>query len=251
MSPLRRVLAIELSGRVGSVALRDEHGAVVERSFSPGDRTREPLLPEIDALLRAASIQRDGLSAVAVSVGPGGFTGLRISIAAAKGIAAALGIATVPVPTAIACAESARSSAAVAGARVLVVLASKRGTAWLHRVRLDSGAPSGWRDVAPPGIWSRQQLESDRGWQDLAGDAVFADAHQDREIIDWLESKGGAVVAGGSPPPTATATLVVGERLLAAGSSLPPEELLPLYPREPEAVTLWRGRTATTAERGS
>ena len=92
------MLAIELSSRVGSVALRDRHGRIAERRFGQGDRTREPLFPEIDSLVRDAGMRQADLRAIGVSTGPGGFTGLRIAVAAAKGMAMALAIPTVAVP---------------------------------------------------------------------------------------------------------------------------------------------------------
>ena len=59
----------------------------------------EKLIGLIDHVISQADSQKDGLSAVAVSIGPGSFTGLRIGLAVAKGLGMGLGIPVIPVPT--------------------------------------------------------------------------------------------------------------------------------------------------------
>ncbi|MGA1056965.1 MAG: tRNA (adenosine(37)-N6)-threonylcarbamoyltransferase complex dimerization subunit type 1 TsaB [Phycisphaerales bacterium] len=246
MHAMPGMLAIELSARVGSVALRDLEGRVAERRFEPGDRSREPLLPEIDRLVREASMRPADLRAIGVSTGPGGFTGLRISIAAAKGIAAALGIRTVPVPSALVIAESTSIDDASlhAASSVLTMVASKRGSAWLHRAVCDEHAPGGWRTIGEPSAVSRPEIEASPAWHDLDGTVLLADEHQDPTIVEALCERGALRWSGGTrtPPITAMGCLRLAERLHAAGAAIAPEALLPTYPREPEAVTLWNLR---------
>ncbi len=67
-----------------------------ERLFEPPAHTRE-LMPAIDRLLRAAGLEFGDLDALAVGIGPGGFTGLRIGIATAHGIAQATGLGIRPI----------------------------------------------------------------------------------------------------------------------------------------------------------
>ena len=64
-----------------------------------GYRHGETLLPAIDALLGRLGIERDRLAAIVVGTGPGAFTGLRVGIATAKGIAHALGRPIIGIPT--------------------------------------------------------------------------------------------------------------------------------------------------------
>ncbi|MGA1401045.1 MAG: tRNA (adenosine(37)-N6)-threonylcarbamoyltransferase complex dimerization subunit type 1 TsaB, partial [Phycisphaerales bacterium] len=158
MDPAPGTLAIELSARIGSVALRDLDGRIAQRRFEPGDRRREPLLPEIDRLVRDASMRPDQLRAIGVSTGPGGFTGLRISIAATKGIATALRLPVVAVPSTLVMAESVliADSGSIRGATsVLTMVASKRGSAWLHRLALGGDDAGGWRSIGAPAAISR------------------------------------------------------------------------------------------------
>jgi tRNA threonylcarbamoyladenosine biosynthesis protein TsaB len=68
----------------------------VERLSRPPGHARE-LMPAVDAMMRAAGLRFQDLDAIAVGVGPGTFTGLRIGIATARGLAHALGIDLRPV----------------------------------------------------------------------------------------------------------------------------------------------------------
>ena len=92
------VLAIESSGRAMSVALRMDSGTW-ETAVNAGFRPGETLMPAIDALLPLASPPTSGLDLVACSAGPGSFTGLRIGMATAKGIARGAGCPIKAVPT--------------------------------------------------------------------------------------------------------------------------------------------------------
>ncbi|HEY8489017.1 MAG TPA: tRNA (adenosine(37)-N6)-threonylcarbamoyltransferase complex dimerization subunit type 1 TsaB [Thermaerobacter sp.] len=83
------ILAIDTSGPGCGVALvKGDRPAGVERLAAPG--TNRTLMPAIDRLCRQAGIGPRGLDGVAVALGPGSFTGLRIGLAAAKGLAVAL-----------------------------------------------------------------------------------------------------------------------------------------------------------------
>jgi tRNA threonylcarbamoyladenosine biosynthesis protein TsaB len=98
-----RVLAIESSGRVGSVALLDtaqaKPASVLERTTPEGERTAQSLLPTIEALLRERSWRPADVELVCVTTGPGSFTGLRIGIVTAKTFAYATGAKLVGVHT--------------------------------------------------------------------------------------------------------------------------------------------------------
>jgi tRNA threonylcarbamoyladenosine biosynthesis protein TsaB len=82
-----RVLGIETSGEVASVAVVDERGVLAEIRFRHAMQLSRYLSPHIDQVLRMASVPMAELQGVAVSVGPGSFTGLRIGVTAAKALA--------------------------------------------------------------------------------------------------------------------------------------------------------------------
>ncbi len=94
------VLAIDTSTAVASVAVLRSGEVAVERAARSRGRQGEVLLPLVDDALRAAELTPADVGLVAVGIGPGGFTSLRIGLATAKGLALAHGAAIVGVPSA-------------------------------------------------------------------------------------------------------------------------------------------------------
>ena len=90
-----RVLGIETSTHSGSVAIIDGDTILGEIFLSVGPSHSEKLLPMVDWLLGAAGMKRGDIEVIAVSIGPGSFTSLRVGISTAKGIAFSLGIPVV------------------------------------------------------------------------------------------------------------------------------------------------------------
>ena len=85
------VLGIESSTMQGGVALVGETGLVAEYTLNVEVTHSERLLPALDRLLTDAGVGLEALGGLAVSIGPGSFTGLRIGLSTAKGLAAATG----------------------------------------------------------------------------------------------------------------------------------------------------------------
>lgn len=95
--PPLRVLAIETSTTLASVALVEGGQIVLERAHVRPKQSAERLLPLIAELLSEAGWERGSLTRLGVSVGPGSFTGLRVGIACAQGLSLGLGIPLVGV----------------------------------------------------------------------------------------------------------------------------------------------------------
>ena len=93
------VLGIETSSRHGGVAIIGEDRVLCEAVLSVEVTHSERLLPAVDRALDEARITLEGLGGIAVSIGPGSFTGLRIGLSTAKGLAYATGLPLVGVPT--------------------------------------------------------------------------------------------------------------------------------------------------------
>lgn len=94
------ILSIETATSVCSVALHTEHGKMVGLAELFQENVHaQKLMPLIDALLQQCGVSRRELTAVAVSSGPGSYTGLRIGVSTAKGLAYALGIPLIGVDT--------------------------------------------------------------------------------------------------------------------------------------------------------
>lgn len=93
------VLAIESSGLVASAAIATPEKLIAEYTTNFKKTHSQTLLPMVDALLQMTGIRIQDMDAIAVSGGPGSFTGLRIGSATAKGFGLALGVPVISVPT--------------------------------------------------------------------------------------------------------------------------------------------------------
>jgi tRNA threonylcarbamoyladenosine biosynthesis protein TsaB len=93
------ILCIETATKICSVSLC-HNGDLIEKKESSEEKSHSTLLTVfIEDILRHSGIKANSLDAVAVSRGPGSFTGLRIGVSAAKGIAYATDIPLIAVPT--------------------------------------------------------------------------------------------------------------------------------------------------------
>lgn len=190
------------------------------RPRHPGD---ESLLPAIDALARTHAIEPRAIARVVVSLGPGGYTSLRVAVAAAKMIALACGATCVGVPTAIVAAVRARLDS-LADRPFAVALASKG-----EEAHVSAFAPGG-QPVEPGGLLTAQRLDALHVHRLFADRFLPASFHaRAAEIgLEIAELRLGAQACWEASRRLAPVT---------------PADLAPLYPRPPEAVRLWQGRT--------
>lgn len=93
------ILALETATMCGSVALVAENSCLAEFSLQTGETHSRRLLAGIDRVLQETGTDWPEVDAVAVSLGPGSFTGLRIGLATAKGLAMAGGVKLIGVGT--------------------------------------------------------------------------------------------------------------------------------------------------------
>jgi len=94
-----KILAIETAAMMGGVALADEEGLIAEYRLGIDTRNSDGLLPAIDRMLSDVQIGLSDLGAIAVSIGPGSYTGLRVGLAMAKGLAIGTNLPLIAVPT--------------------------------------------------------------------------------------------------------------------------------------------------------
>jgi tRNA A37 threonylcarbamoyladenosine modification protein TsaB len=190
-------------------------------------------MPAIDRLFaRAGVLQRDSLDLVAVSAGPGGYTSLRVACAVGKMIAAASRGPSGParcvgVPTAMVVLESV--PAEVRASVVAVALASKGDSTWVECFRDGVSAGQGRlvTDADVPGLVG------------LGVRTLVAGRFLPGAMRASAEAAGLSII---EPVFDAAACARVGARL----PSVDPAQLVPIYPREPDAVTLWRAKKTKT-----
>ena len=95
-----KILALETATLAGSIAIVDDaEGLIGEVRVNVRIAHAERLMPSIEWLLNASNTPVKEIDAFAVSIGPGSFTGLRIGLSTAKGLAFAANKPIVPVPT--------------------------------------------------------------------------------------------------------------------------------------------------------
>ena len=94
-----KILGIESAALVASVAIIDENVTIAEYTTNFKKTHSETLLPMLDEIVKMTGISLSELSAIAVSGGPGSFTGLRIGAASAKGLGLSLELPLIHVPT--------------------------------------------------------------------------------------------------------------------------------------------------------
>lgn len=94
-----RVLGIESSSTTASVAVIEEDKLIAEYTINHTLKHSTTLMPMLDEMLKRVNLEVSDLDLIAVSEGPGSFTGLRIGSATAKGIAHALSLPIASIPT--------------------------------------------------------------------------------------------------------------------------------------------------------
>ena len=135
-----KVLAFDTGAAACAVAVLDE-ARVVERQRPMARGHAEALLPLILEVLGEAALSFTDLDLLAVTVGPGAFTGLRVGLAAARGLRLSSGLPCLGVPTLEALAATARRQTACT-TPLLAVLDTGRGDVYAQRFAAD-GAPAG------------------------------------------------------------------------------------------------------------
>ena len=225
------VLAIELSNPSASA---DAHAAAVFRvvgadctghgtligskPIPDGIRSSDAIMVLIESLCAAHQIEPSQIARIIVSIGPGGYTALRIASTTAKVLAHTLGCELVAVPSAAVGAQAIEPSHRPA----LIALASKNQMAHCSLVHQDGR-------VETLGMLDAQGV----GELDLC--SIYADKHLPGSFVELANDRGVSI-----EPLVLDARYVVSA---AAGiAPIDPDELRPIYAREPDAVTQWRAR---------
>lgn len=200
---------------------------LAEEGLAPTGRHDDALAPAIQRACLDAGVTARDLGRVVVSIGPGGFTALRIALATALMLGESLGVEVVGVPSARSAAAAAARGVWSAG-RALVTLASKGDTAWgqVFEARAD-----GVRAVTEGALLDAAGASALRDAH--AFGVVIGDEHLAGPIREWAEGAGVAV----EPPRWSAAALLEASRGRRAEGVISP-----IYPREPEFVVRWRER---------
>ena len=220
------LLAIETATESCSAALLSDGRLWVRSELAPR-RHAELLLPMCEDLLAEAGLRRSDLDAIAVGRGPGAFTGVRLAISAAQGIALALGLPVVAVSSLAALAMQSPDN----GAAILAVIDARMGEIYAGTFRRTAeGRVEALADefVGPA---SALMLPEASDWNVIgSGWTAYGDALQARlaQTPLWVE---------GDRYPQAADVAVLAEADARAGRGVAPEQALPVYLRDKVALT--------------
>ncbi len=225
-------LAIETSSRVGSVALGRGDAMLEARPLPEGRRHNVELMLGIAGLCEAHGIGRGELAEVYVSLGPGGFTGLRVGLATAKMLAVTLGARVVGVPTLDSVAQNVTDLRDLE--RVVVCLNEKAGRAWSAVYqRTQRGGETWFERVGDAALRTLEECVAALAVDVESSYALLGDP------LPAGDASGVRVLEAGLAVPRAWATWAVGRAMAARGAFADAATLVPIYAREPEAVRLW------------
>ncbi|HLF47811.1 MAG TPA: tRNA (adenosine(37)-N6)-threonylcarbamoyltransferase complex dimerization subunit type 1 TsaB [Methylomirabilota bacterium] len=219
-----KLLAVESATLSGGVALLDDDRLLGEITLNIAITHSERLMSAVDRLFADCGLAPADLDGLAVSVGPGSFTGLRVGLATVKALAMALDLPVAPVPTL----DALAARLPFADAPVCPILDARKGEVYLSLYRWSgSGMERQWDYLALPPESAAARLEAP---VILLGDGIAA-------CCPWLDRLGaGARVAPAAQRmPSAAAVAVLGRAALAAGGGVSAEALAPLYLRASEA----------------
>ena len=223
------LLAIETATAASGIALLRGETEIASRALATDRPPSELLLPAILALLEDAHVAIADVEAFAVSVGPGSFTGLRVGVATAKGLAFGGDRLMVAVPTLAALALRADP----APGPIVALLDARRGEVYAAAYDGDLGGAPRFGPVVlrPEALADAIAALDAQAPCTLIGEGVPV-------VAELLRARFGDALRL-VPPPAGRADAVAvgrhGARLLARGAGISADELAPVYVRRAEA----------------
>jgi tRNA threonylcarbamoyladenosine biosynthesis protein TsaB len=216
-------LGIDTASDMASVALCDERTVLGESSWRSRRRHTRELAPVVARLLEASELRPGQLAGVAVAIGPGSYTGLRIGLAFAKGLVGLAGQPLIGVPTLHALAAPLLPPHAPPAPPLWALMSAGRGRVIAARYE---GSPKDgdWPDPATLPVRRPDDLLA------LISPGERAAGEIDAELAGLLRAKGVSMVAPPAALRRATWLAWLGRESAAAGKLPDPAELEPVYP---------------------
>jgi tRNA threonylcarbamoyladenosine biosynthesis protein TsaB len=221
-----RVLALDAATEHCSVALYCD-GDMLSRSVEAGRAHSEQLLTLIQEILAEGQVALSALDGIASSIGPGSFTGVRISVAVAQGLAFGASLPVVPVTTLEALAlQSLKDDAA----RTLACLDARMGEVYWGCFARDCARSL--NSISVPAVSPPQSVS-------LPTPGHYRGIGRGFTAYPLLGQLPGVMVEPGAELalPNAREIATLGSQRLAAGQGLDPADLKPLYLRDKVALT--------------
>jgi tRNA threonylcarbamoyladenosine biosynthesis protein TsaB len=237
------IVAIETATETVGVAVRTGSGA--EAAFTLRGRRRhvETLAPAMEHVFAQVGMAPSDLDVVAVDLGPGLFTGLRVGVAAAKGLAQALGIGVVGLSS-LDILTRAAAQHGHAG-HVMAAVDARRGEVFACVRELRAGrvpAEDVAEDVLAAGLFSPEELAA--ALSELGGVSIEGVGDGAQRYAGVLGDEPGVLDALDSPPPL-TLLAMAAELLEAGAAPVAPHLVVPRYMREADATSNFAQVTRT------
>ena len=228
------ILAIETSTLVSSVALATTDTMLAEITLQTKKTHSEVLMPHIAKILAMAGVSKADIKAVAVSVGPGSFTGLRIGLATAKTLAYAMKVPLIGVPTL----EALAYGCLVPGVILAPMLDAQKGNVYQALFEWRSGE---LKELMPPTVMYIDEALDKLAQYNipvvLMGEAAVLHRTKIQQIGNPLVLAAPHLIIQ-----RAGSVAMLGHTMLKAGIQHDVMALEPLYIRRSEAEVLWERR---------
>jgi len=220
-------IAIETSGRRGSIATVRAGSVIAEETFEHGLKHAAGIIVIIDRLTRAAGWTPTDLHEVYISAGPGSFTGLRVGVTVAKTLALALDVKLVAVPSV----EVLAHNAGADWQNLIIVLDAKRDQIFTASFANRAGQPI---ETEPARLDALATvLARTPRPVHLLGEGIPYHRKFIPEAADVLITPEEIWRA------RAAAVAQIGYAMARAGQFTDPDRLTPIYIRKPEAEEKW------------
>lgn len=228
------ILAIDSATLSCSVALLQDETILAELTLNIKKTHSERLMPLLDQMLTESATEREAIDAIAVAAGPGSFTGLRIGVATARGLAQGLNIPAVPVCTLEAMAEAVPSPHTL----ICPLLDARRSQVYTALYRRRSEPPFELETLVEPAALPLGELTAILKQYDQP--VVFLGEGLQSYETELAADLSERAVITQAPFRFCRASLVAlrGRKLLLANPQASYKELLPRYLRRPEAERL-------------
>jgi len=226
-------LALETSGRTGSVAVGIDEKILAKSAFSGLLRHSAELLPTIKRLLKEINAPVAAINRVFIAAGPGSFTGIRIAVTTAKMLALATSAKIIPVDTMDAIAANANlyiNDTNHRIERIATILDAKRKQFYIAVFERKNDR---WKKIIDDSLMTSEEFiknfaSPDNPTQLLGEGLLYYEKSFSAPGLEILDKKYWA--------PDAAQVYEIGSRLAKAGSFADPITLTPLYLRQPEAT---------------
>lgn len=224
------ILGVTTATQQVGCAVGGHEGVLASAHSARGKRHAESLAPSIDFVRRQARIELNEISVVAIDIGPGLFTGLRVGIAAAKSMALALRVPMIGISSLDLLAWPVRHTSR----EIVAVIDARRGEVFHARYR---PTPGGVQRISGPSVTAPRDLRADLEASDaeylLVGDGAL------RYASEWSGLVRAELAEQYLAYPNAASLVQLAHARAIREDFVQPWELEPLYLRPPDAEINW------------